>query len=205
MTSPPGYATVISKEGFIMTNIEKLINAKIFMDKLSNGIDPVSEEVLTKDALLGNIDLSRCFFFVSDILRQVIENDGFIGRRIRNNVNLPPFTLSDEQLKKIEITERPAMIRHFTESINNLVDISTMRKLKVSAVTKWLAESGYLTEETINEKKRKTPTAEGEKLGIYSEVREGYHGSYLAILYKESAQQHIVANLDKIIAISNRE
>ncbi|MCL2821246.1 MAG: hypothetical protein FWD38_10575 [Oscillospiraceae bacterium] len=188
-----------------MTNIEKLINAKIFMDKLSNGIDPVSEEVLTKDALLGNIDLSRCFFFVSDILRQVIENDGFIGRRIRNNVNLPPFTLSDEQLKKIEITERPAMIRHFTESINNLVDISTMRKLKVSAVTKWLAESGYLTEETINEKKRKTPTAEGEKLGIYSEVREGYHGSYLAILYKESAQQHIVANLDKIIAISNRE
>ena len=100
-----------------MTNMEKLFNAKEFMDKLSNGIDPVSEEVLTKDVLLGNIDLSRCFFFVSDILRQVIENDGFVGRRVRNNVNLPPFALSEEQRGKIEVTERPAMIKHFTEGI----------------------------------------------------------------------------------------
>ena len=188
-----------------MTNMEKLINAKDFMDKLSNGIDPVSDDVLTKDAMLGNIDLSRCFFFTSDILRQVIENDGFIGRRTRNYANLPPFALPDEQRSKIEITERPAMIRQFTESINNLIDTTTMRKLKVTAVTKWLVENDLLSEEVVNEKKRKIPTKKGEKLGIFSETREGHYGSYLAILYKEPAQRHIVENLDKIITLSNGE
>ena len=203
MTSPPRYATVLSKEGFIMTNLEKLTNAKDFMDKLSNGIDPVSDDVLTKEALLGNIDLSRCFFFVSDVLRQVIENGGFIGKRMRNYSHLPPFALTDEQRNKIEVTERPTMIKSFTEGINNLIDINAMRKLKVTAVTKWLVDDGLLSEETVDEKKRKVPTKKGEKLGIYSEAREGQYGGYMAILYKEQAQRHITENLDKIIAISN--
>jgi len=188
-----------------MTNMKKLLNAKDFMDKLSNGIDPVSDEVLTKDALLGNIDLSRCFFFTSDILRQVIENNGFIGRRAKSNTMLPPFTLSEEQRTQIEITERPAMVRQFTESINNLIDMNSMRNLKVSAVTRWLVENGLLSEEVVNEKKRKIPTKKGEKFGIYSETRNGHYGSYTAILYKESAQRHIVENLDQIAILSNGE
>jgi len=188
-----------------MTNMEKLQNAKDFMDKLSNGIDPVSDDLLTQDALLGNIDLSRCFFFISDILRQVIENGGIVGRRVRNNVTLPPFTLSDEQRSKIEVTERPAMIKHFTENINGLIDAASMRKLKVTAVTRWLVEKGLLSEEIIDEKKRKIPTKKGEKLGIFSEARDGQYGSYLAILYKEPAQRHIVENLEEIISLSNSQ
>jgi len=205
MTSLPRYATLVSEEGFIMTNLEKLTNAKDFMDKLSNGINPVSDEMLTKEALLGNIDLSRCFFFVSDILRQVLENDGFIGRRGRSYTKLPPFALTDEQRNQVAITERPTMIRSFTEGINNLIDINAMRKLKVTAVTNWLVENDLLSEETVDEKKRKIPTKKGEKLGIYSEAREGQYGGYMAILYKEAAQRHIVENLDKIIKLSNGE
>ena len=188
-----------------MTNLEKLSNAKDYMDKLSNGINPVSDEMLTKDALLGNIDLSRCFFFVSDVLRQIIENGGVIGNRRQNYSKLEPFNLSDEQREKIEITENPAMIRRFIESINSLIDAETMRKLKVTAVTKWLVDNGLLSEEIFDEKKRKKPTKKGEKLGIYSEQRESFRGSYLAILYKESAQRHILENLNEIIAISNGE
>ena len=188
-----------------MNEIEKLIHAKDYIDRLSNGINPVSDEVLTKEALINDIDLSRCFFFVSDILRQVIENDGFVGRRVRSNTILPPFSLPDELRSKIEVTEKPVMIKHFTESINSLVDITAMRKLKVTALTAWLVQNGFLCEEIINEKKRKKPTKEGEMLGIHSETREGHYGSYLAILYDKSAQQHIVENLDKIIELSNGE
>jgi len=48
-------------------------------------------------------------------------------------------------------------------------------------------------------------TVKSKKLGIYSENREGQYGGYLAILYKESAQKHIVDNLEQIIMISNGE
>jgi len=193
------------KEGLTMTNMKRLISAKDYMDKLSNGIDPVSDEVLTKEALLGNIELSRCFFFTSDVLRQVIENNGFIGRRAHRNAMLPPFSLSEEQRTQIEVTEKPTMVRQFTESINNLIDMNTMRKLKVTAVTRWLVENGLLCEEVVNEKKRKIPTKKGEKLGIYSEAREGQYGGYMATLYKESAQRYIVENLDQIAILSNGE
>ena len=188
-----------------MIEMAKLLNAKDYMDKLSNGIDPVGDEVLTKETLLDNINLSRCFFFVSDILRQVIDNGGVIRGKPRSNSSLPPFDLSGDLRNQIEVTEAPAMIRHFTDRINSLIDINSMRKLKVTALTKWLVENGFLCEETINDKKRKIPTKKGEKLGIYSEGREGRNGSYLAVLYKESAQRHFIEYLDHIIALSNGE
>jgi len=193
------------KENFIMTELEKLFSAKECMDKLSNGIDPISDEVLPKDTILNNVELSRHFFYVSDILRQVIENGGGVAKRSQSRSYLPPFKLTPEQHSQIEITTVPTMIKHFTDRINSLIDEKAMRKLKLTAITGWLVSNGFLCEEVINDKKRKSPTEEGEKLGIYSEKREGYYGSYLAILYKESAQKYIADNLEQIISISNGE
>jgi len=206
MTMLSQCATVKSKKEIsIMTEIEKAISAKDCMDKLSNGIDPISDEVLPKDTVLNNVELSRTFFYISDILRQVIENGGNVAKRAQNRSYLPPFKLPVEQHNQIELTKDPAMIKQFTDRINSLIDENTMQKLKVTSITNWLVDNGFLCEEIINGKKRKKPTKEGENLGIYSEAREGQYGGYLAILYKESAQKHIVNNLEQIIAISNGE
>ena len=186
-----------------MTELEKAINAKDYMDTLADGVDPATGEVLSEDTALNNVELSRCFFFVSDILRQVIENKGVVGRHSRSKVKLPPFSLPEDLRSQIEITAAPAMITQFTGRVNNLIDDSAVQKLKVSAFTKWLVNNGFLCEETVDDKKRKKPTKAGEKIGIASEHREGQYGGYLAILYSESAQRHLVENLDQIIAISN--
>ena len=181
--------------------IERLRHAKTCMDRLAEGTDPTSGEVLPEDTALGNVQLSRCFFLASDILRKVIENNGFVGQRIEKL--LPPFSLPSDMYEKVEITSDPAMIKRFTDRINELADISTMRKLKVTALTSWLVNNGYLCEEVVNDKKRKIPTKQGEELGIRAESREGQYGSYLAILYNENAQRLLVNNLDQIIALSN--
>ena len=188
-----------------MAELEKVINAKGIMDKLAEGVNPITGELLPEDTVLNNVSLSRGFFFISDVLRQVIENDGVTARRMRNKQMLPPFTITDELRSQIEISATPTMIKHFTDRINALIDDSVMRRLKVTALTTWLMNNGLLYEEIINDKKRKKPTESGEKLGISSEAREGQYGGYLAILYNESAQRHIAGNLDQIIAISNGE
>ena len=186
-----------------MLEMQKLISVKDCMDKLSNGIDPTSEEVLAKDTVLNNVDLSRNFFFVSDILRQVIENGGSVAKRAYRNSHLPPFKLPADYQSKIEVTSTPAMIRQFTERINSIIDENTMQKLKVATLTGWLVDNGLLCEEVNNDKKRKIPTKEGEKLGIYSESRDGYYGNYMAVLYKDTAQKHIINSLDKIVTLSH--
>ena len=184
-----------------MIELEKLAQMRSYLDCLAKGVDPTSGEILPEDTVLNNIQLSRCFFSVSDILRQVSENGGVIGQRRR--VVLPPFSLQSDMHDQIGITTEPTMIKRFTDRINELVDASAMQKLKVTALTSWLVENGYLCEEVVNDKKRKVPTKKGEELGILSEFREGQYGGYLAIRYSENAQRLLVSNLDQIIAISN--
>ena len=62
-----------------MTELEKMQRAKMYLDKLANGIDPISDREMPDDTVLNQVRLSRCLFYVSVILRQVIENGGQIG------------------------------------------------------------------------------------------------------------------------------
>ena len=55
-----------------MTELEKLEYAKSFMDKLANGINPLDDTPIPDDDIANNVRLTRYFFYVSDILRQVI-------------------------------------------------------------------------------------------------------------------------------------
>ena len=186
-----------------MTELNKAIHTKEYIDALADGVDPTSGEVLPEDSVYNKVLLSRCFFFVSDILRQVVENNGFISKPSRKRVALPPFCLPDDLRSRVEISAAPAMVTQFTGRINSLIDENIMKKLKVSAITKWLVDGGLLFEEVVDDKKRKAPTKKGEKLGISSQAREGKYGGYLAIFYNEAAQRNIIDNLDEITVISN--
>lgn len=59
-----------------MTELEKIAYAKSFIDKLANGINPIDDQPVAEYDVVNNVRLTRCFFYVSDILRQVIENGG---------------------------------------------------------------------------------------------------------------------------------
>ena len=62
-----------------MTELETVQRAKMYMDKLAQGIDPISGQELPEDSALNNVRLARCFFYVSGILEQVIQNGGQVG------------------------------------------------------------------------------------------------------------------------------
>ena len=59
-----------------MTELEKIAYAKSFIDKLANGINPIDDSIIPDGDVVNNVRLSRCFFYVSDILRQVVDNGG---------------------------------------------------------------------------------------------------------------------------------
>ena len=185
----------------MVTELEKMQRAKMYMDKLANGINPLDDAPLEDNALLNNVRLSRCFFYISDILNQVIQNGGVAKRAAVKNLNLPPFSLPRELYEKIEISDEPVMISQFTNKINDLIDITTMKKLAPTTFTIWLLHKGFLIEETLNGKKRKKPSAKGMEIGISSEMREGQYGGYIAIFYSERAQRFLVDSLEEIIGV----
>ena len=63
-----------------MTELEIMQRAKMYLDKLAQGIDPISGDEVPEDSVLNNVRLARCFFYVSGILQQVIDNGGTVVR-----------------------------------------------------------------------------------------------------------------------------
>ena len=181
-----------------MTELEKMQRAKMYLDKLANGIDPISDREMPDDTVLNQVRLSRCLFYVSDILRQVIENGGQIGRGER--VHKQPFSVTEEMRQNMYYSESPVAISQLLGVINSLIDVQVTRKLAATTVTGWLVEQGLLRVEAISDgRTHKLPTERGMQLGMTSEQRSGQYGEYDIVLYNEQAQRIIVDNLEPIV------
>jgi len=181
-----------------MTEMETLQRAKMYMEKLANGINPIDETVIPDGDVVNNVRLSRCFFYVADVLRQVIDNGGTTPPP---KPQKKPFVLSDEQKSNFVFSHTPITVTELSKRINALSQSENMKKLGYTLIQDWLMSLGML-EETLdgNGKKVKRPTAQGDSVGIALDARTGMNGAYFVVVYNSAAQHFIVDNLDGIIA-----
>lgn len=179
-----------------MTELETMQRAKMYLDKLAQGIDPVTNQEVPDDSALNNVRLARCFFFVSDVLGQVIANGGVIGGKPK----CQPFTITMEQLSKVQISQVPVRVTQLVEMISAVVDNPKMKKLGTTVITNWLLEKGFLEKQTgLDGKSRRVPTQNGFLIGLSTETRQGQYGEYQAVFYSTAAQQFILDNLMDIL------
>ena len=124
-----------------MTDLEVMQRAKMYMDKLANGINPLNDSPVPEGELLNNVRLCRCFFYVSDVLRQVIDNGGQVGRAAKTPK--VPFAITREQLDAFPFSDKPIPVSEIARRISELVPEvlnDTMSKFKYSAITAFLLE-----------------------------------------------------------------
>ena len=178
-----------------MTELETVQRAKMYMDKLSQGIDPISDQELPEDSALNNVRLARCFFYVSGILDQVIRNGGQVGA-----VEKAEFSTAPEQLAQVQISPYPVRITEFTDALLQAIGTSTMKKPSAVKINNWLELKGLLVKEpTPDGKSRRVPTAAGRNLGMSTQLRQSRDGEYLAIYYDSNAQRFLLDNLYDIL------
>lgn len=182
-----------------MTEIEKIKYAKTFIDKLANGINPLDDTPISEDDVVNNVRLSRCFFYVSDVLRQVIENGGVsFTKPVRQKKQ--EFSLSDEARLKIQISKSPISVREISAHLNSIIDLNITKKISAQVINNWLLNAGFLEIVSLPDGKRvKLPTVQGNEVGIFSEEKTGQYGTYISILFSSQAQQFIYDNVETII------
>ena len=181
-----------------MTELEKIAYAKSFIDKLANGINPLDDTPIPDDDIANNVRLSRCFFYVSDILRQVYENGGVIKPKRTPKI---PFAVSLEQLEKFEYSAEPIAVSEIAKRIYAMADNENMEKVSYRQINQWLLNIGMLYLHDFGGKKPvKRPTEEGNQIGITVETRMGRYGEYQVVLYNEDAQRFILDNLEAVAA-----
>ncbi len=165
----------------------KLKVAIDWVNKLANGINPLSGEPVPDNEIVNNVHISRCLFYVAGILSEAG------NKRVRRELD---FHITPEDAQKVVIVEGTG-ISMFVSEINKIIP-KDMKRLSAVAVTGWLVGEGYLREIKKDDgHTTKTPTEAGRAIGISSEIRNGVHGDYLAITYSTEAQRFILESLSK--------
>ena len=180
-----------------MDEIEKITKAKMYIEKLANGENPINNQKVADNDVVNNIEVTRCLFYVANILGDIVRNKGKLPVKV-------PFTVSQEQLDKFEFSETPITISEICKRLNSLVDSNYVMQLKLNCITEWLVSIEILYNDISSSgKKRKLPTENGINMGIIREQRISQYGPYEAVLYDLNAQHFIVDNLDAIIKYKN--
>ena len=180
------------------TELEMLERAKVYMEKLANGINPISDTEVRDDDCINNVRLSRCFFYVADVLGKVIDNGGIIAP-VRKKSGTIPFSITDEQLGRFEFSDNPISISEIAKRINRLTANADVKNITYNNIADWLVSVGVLEVQEINQSKRRVASASGARLGITMEKRIGSDGEYMAVMYDKQAQQFIIDNMDAVV------
>lgn len=185
-----------------MTDLEVMQRAKTYIDKLANGINPLDDTTLLGNDIVNNVRISRCLFYVSDVLRQVIENNGKVTKKRTPKEN---FNISFEDIQNFYFSDTPIPITEIAKRINEITPNKNMKTISYKHLTNWLISIEMLRLETQPDgKTAKRPTEDGNELGITTEIRHGMQGDYAVVLYNLSAQHFIIDNIEAVIAMMRK-
>lgn len=178
-----------------MTELEIMKRAKMYMDQLSQGIDPVSGARLAGDSALNQQRLSKCFSYVSGVLQQVIDNGGVIGA-----VEKEPFFMTAEQIARIRPADRALRITEFADYLLQNSPDPSRKRPNITLISKWLVDKGYLCQQMgADGKNHRVPTETGQRAGMFLETVPSQYGEYSAVYYSSQAQQVLLNALPEIL------
>ena len=155
-----------------MTEKDKIILARKYIDYLSHGFNPIDESPVGKDDIVRNERISRCLIFVSEILGKVIENDTVTQGRATNKRTgkKEAFFLDEAERRRFGFSDTPVSVSDIARGLSSLRDESRYTVLSGAAITEWLTVNGFLVEKITDDgKSRYFETDEGKRLGILSE------------------------------------
>lgn len=120
-----------------MTEQEKLHHAKHYIDSLANGLNPLDGTPIPEQDIVNNVKISRCLFFVSDVLRKQL--DGHEPKKVSEKdkklfyINLPIETHNLlNYIKESEPYKKHAEALHL--KISYLTAQNELKKSRNSAI-----------------------------------------------------------------------
>ena len=187
-----------------MTEAQRILYAKTYIDKMANGQNPLTDEYLPDSDLLNNVKITRCLFYVSSLLEELCELKGE-NANTNTHTDTKPYRNAATQSKKTYQSKGKAKFcatqqmtnnfpyrsggiytRDIADYFNAEADKIGMRKVYTSAIFAWLTKNGYLLDVTANGISYKTASGKGK---YYTTVKMGI-----------DAQKLIVAHINEIAA-----
>ena len=201
-----------------MDKLRIIQHARSYMDLLSKGIDPISGESVPEDSTLQQDRLKKCFGFVTEILDEIIINDGIVSfshssclTSDTNSATINPMhdsipstvNLTAQQRRQVTISSAPLLPSAFVKRINAVIDPQSSRKVSLVKINKWLLKNGYLAETkvpTVVNKSVKVITPLATTIGVMESlvVDKKTGEAKSQIFFSQDAQEFILQNINEI-------
>lgn len=189
----------VLKRGIDMTEIEVITRAQMYLEKLANGVNPLTNEEVAENDVINNVRVSRCLYYVTEILKQITSTGSF-------EIQKTEFTLSQKQLTAFSYSAVSITVSEVTKRLNDLINPLESKPLKNGVITEWLTQIGMFSNVIINNKSHKRITDSGRNIGIISEQRVNQQGTpYEAVSYDLNAQHFIIDNIDAVIELNRQK
>lgn len=186
------------------TNPESLIadlkKSKDYIDKLVEGINPVNGKPISTREVIYDYKVSRQLEFLSEYIKNEISRleSNEKSKKEDDDDELIEFELTDNELKKIKLSEKPISLADICNMLNHLRPSSKMRKLKAISAIEVLNAFGM-----IDRVRRKIiPTEQGTALGIRFKEFQSNGSTLTKVLYSKDAQQFVIDHLKEITEIN---
>lgn len=172
-----------------MTELEKMVRARDYVRALADGFDPLTGEELPEDCAYNNVRLSRCMFYVAEVLGEVIANGGEVGSRAKKQkVQYVPM---QEDVTTLKPNADSMAITRFIEFLQ--MQLGDERgKMSREPIVTWLVKNNLLREHQTEKGTRRYASESGTAIGIQNVDRVGKQGNYTAVYYNTAAQQIII-------------
>lgn len=111
-------------------DLELLKHANNYIEKMANGINPLTDKKCNDNDMINNVRISRCLFYVSKVLDDVIKNNN--KKRTSGSI---PFYMDNDTIKGYRITDEKLSISKVASRINELKTNDNMKNLKEHVIT----------------------------------------------------------------------
>ncbi len=171
-------------------SIEKTVS---ILENLAKGLDPGTNKEVKQDHILHDPEIIRSFYFA----KQVLEN---VKKGIYNKRKLTEFIITPEQKSKVRLPERKIGVNEFSRIINEHIDLHLSKKLTGVELNRQLKKLKVLSEETLEEGKKRTVTNEYSLgLGFETEKREKNGNVYDMVVINNEGKVYLLENLEEIM------
>ena len=177
-------------------DLKKLEKSITYVERLASGNNPVNNLPLNNDTVLNDPNVVRCMYFIKEILKEVYNNNGIIGKRNKRATKPFPY-----EILKLFKYEEDKTISKLIKQINDLITDTEVEKIKVINITKWLKFYDYLHITEMEEYPNLVTivTDKGKEIGLYNKTCITAIGrKYISVVYNKNAQEFIINNLKRI-------
>lgn len=169
------------------------------MDKLSNGINPISGSRVHEDDIVRDSRIISCFEYIAQVLERDIENEEKPSAPTNRKRGRKAFYITPEQFAQLRVNYGKCKVSDIANEINRVSSGNDSRKMQAVWINDWLESLGLLMK---NHAGSRVPTADGNDIGITSELHKSAWGEeYYTNCYSVQAQTFIYDNLEAILAL----